>query len=99
MTRAVTLRFGGLIAVNAVDMVVRSATVHAVIGPNGAGKSSLLNLISGFATATSGRIEVFGETHADWPSHRFARRGIARSFPEHRVVRSDVGAGERAGRL
>jgi branched-chain amino acid transport system permease protein len=80
VTRAVTLRFGGLIAVNAVDMVVRSAKVHAVIGPNGAGKSSLLNLISGFATATSGRIEVFGETHTDWPSHRFARRGIARTF-------------------
>lgn len=80
VTRAVTLRFGGLVAVNAVDMVVRSATVHAVIGPNGAGKSSLLNLISGFATANSGRIEVFGETHTDWPSHRFARRGIARTF-------------------
>jgi branched-chain amino acid transport system permease protein len=63
-----------------VDMVVRSATVHAVIGPNGAGKSSLLNLISGFATATSGGIDVFGESHTDWPSHRFARRGIARTF-------------------
>jgi branched-chain amino acid transport system permease protein len=80
VTRAVTLRFGGLVAVNAVDLVVRSATVHAVIGPNGAGKSSLLNLISGFATATSGAIEVFGETHTDWPWHRFARRGIARTF-------------------
>jgi branched-chain amino acid transport system permease protein len=80
VTHAVTLRFGGLVAVNAVDMIVRSATVHAVIGPNGAGKSSLLNLISGFATPSSGRIEVFGETHADWQSHRFARRGIARTF-------------------
>jgi branched-chain amino acid transport system permease protein len=80
VTRAVTLRFGGLVAVNAVDLIVRSATVHAVIGPNGAGKSSLLNLISGFATATAGRIEVFGETHMNWPSHRFARRGIARTF-------------------
>jgi ABC transporter len=58
-----------------------SATVHAVIGPNSAGKSSLPNLISGFATAISGGIDVFGETHKDWPSNRFGRRGIARDLP------------------
>jgi len=80
IVRGLTLRFGGLTAVDSVDMDVRSGTVHALIGPNGAGKSSLLNVVSGFYRATEGEVRVFGETVGGLPPHVLARRGIARTF-------------------
>jgi ABC-type branched-subunit amino acid transport system ATPase component/ABC-type branched-subunit amino acid transport system permease subunit len=80
VTRDLSLRFGGLIAVNAVSMVVRSATVHAMIGPNGAGKSSLLNVVSGFYQASSGSVTLFGQELGGCPPHALARLGVARSF-------------------
>ena len=80
ITRDLTLRFGGLTAVSAVNMEVRSGTVHALIGPNGAGKSSCLNVISGFYKATSGSVTLFGEALGDRAPHELARRGVARSF-------------------
>ena len=79
-TEALTLRFGGLTAVDDVSLEVQSGTVHALIGPNGAGKSSLLNLISGFYVPTDGRITFFGASIAGLPSHELARQGIARTF-------------------
>ena len=80
IARGVTLRFGGLTAVNAVDMEVRAGTVHALIGPNGAGKSSLLNVISGFYKATEGRVTLFGNALGRASPHALARLGVARSF-------------------
>jgi ABC-type branched-subunit amino acid transport system ATPase component/ABC-type branched-subunit amino acid transport system permease subunit len=80
MARDLTLRFGGLTAVNAVTMEVRAGTVHALIGPNGAGKSSLLNVVSGFYKATSGEVEVFGSKVGGLPPYALARQGIARTF-------------------
>jgi len=80
MTRDLTLRFGGLTAVNAVNLEVRSGTVHAVIGPNGAGKSSLLNIISGFYRATSGSVTLFGAALGERTPYQLARLGVARSF-------------------
>jgi branched-chain amino acid transport system ATP-binding protein/branched-chain amino acid transport system permease protein len=77
---AVTLRFGGLTAVNAVSMTVAPGTVHGLIGPNGAGKSSLLNVISGFYRAGEGSVRVGGESVTGLAAHRLARLGIARSF-------------------
>jgi branched-chain amino acid transport system permease protein len=79
-TEALTLRFGGLTAVDNVSLEVKSGTVHAVIGPNGAGKSSVLNLISGFYVPTAGSITLFGTSITGLPSHALARRGIARTF-------------------
>jgi branched-chain amino acid transport system ATP-binding protein/branched-chain amino acid transport system permease protein len=79
-TEALTLRFGGLIAVDNVNLEVRSGTVHALIGPNGAGKSSLLNLISGFYVPTEGQVSFFGAAVAGRPSHELAAKGIARTF-------------------
>ncbi len=78
--RGLTLRFGGLTAVNAVSLCVEPGTVHALIGPNGAGKSSLLNLISGFYVPTEGEIIFDAKGIAGLPSHVLARRGIARTF-------------------
>ncbi|MBK1661797.1 branched-chain amino acid ABC transporter ATP-binding protein/permease [Paracraurococcus ruber] len=80
ITRDLTLRFGGLTAVNMVDMEVRSGTVHALIGPNGAGKSSLLNVVSGFYRASAGTVTLFGQAVKDQPPHVLARLGVARSF-------------------
>jgi len=79
-TQGLTLRFGGLTAVDEVNLDVISGTVHAIIGPNGAGKSSVLNQISGFYVPTSGTIEFFGEATTGLPCHTLARRGIARTF-------------------
>ena len=80
IAKGVTLRFGGLTAVNAVNMSLRPGTVHALIGPNGAGKSSLLNVISGFYPATEGEVMVFGHRLKNDPPYRLARLGVARSF-------------------
>jgi ABC-type branched-subunit amino acid transport system ATPase component/ABC-type branched-subunit amino acid transport system permease subunit len=80
ITRDLTLRFGGLTAVSAASIDVRSGTVHALIGPNGAGKSSLLNVISGFYRASGGTVELFGQPLEDASPHLLARRGVARSF-------------------
>ena len=78
--RDLTLRFGGLTAVNTVPLRVEPRTIHALIGPNGAGKSSLLNLISGFYVPTAGEIVYDAKRIAGLPSHVLARRGIARTF-------------------
>lgn len=80
IARDLTLRFGGLTAVNRVNMEVASGTVHALIGPNGAGKSSVLNVISGFYRATSGQVTLFGEALAERAPYQLARAGVARSF-------------------
>jgi branched-chain amino acid transport system permease protein len=79
-TQALTLRFGGLTAVDKVSLKVEPGTVHALIGPNGAGKSSLLNLISGFYAPSEGSISFFGAAVTGLPSHALARKGLARTF-------------------
>jgi len=80
ITEGLTLRFGGLTAVDNARLHVRPGTVHALIGPNGAGKSSVLNLISGFYMPTSGSISFFGHDITGQPSYALARLGIARTF-------------------
>lgn len=79
-TQGLTLRFDGLTAVDEVNLQVRTGTVHALIGPNGAGKSSVLNLISGFYSPSSGSAAFLGANIDGLPSHKLARRGIARTF-------------------
>jgi ABC-type branched-subunit amino acid transport system ATPase component len=79
-TEDVSLRFGGLVAVDSVQLLVRAGSVHALIGPNGAGKSSMLNLISGFYVPSSGQITFHGRRIDGRPSHELARLGIARTF-------------------
>ncbi len=59
--RGVTRRFGGLTAVDAIDLDVTAGGVTAVIGPNGAGKTTLFNVISGFQTPDAGRIVFDGQ--------------------------------------
>lgn len=77
---AVTLKFGGITALNDVSFTVAPGTVHALIGPNGAGKSSCFNVISGLYRPTAGRV-LFGDSLlTSLAPHRLAALGIGRSF-------------------
>ena len=78
--RGVTKKFGGLTAVDNVNLSVARGTIHGLIGPNGAGKSTLLNLINGVYPVTSGIISLFGQDTTRFPLDRVARLGVARTF-------------------
>jgi branched-chain amino acid transport system ATP-binding protein len=80
VVRELTVRFGGLTAVDHVSFTVRPGTVHALIGPNGAGKSTCFNAISGVYRATSGQILLGEQDLVGVPAHRRARLGIGRAF-------------------
>ena len=76
----VTLRFGGVVAVNKVSFAVEEGEVFALVGPNGAGKSTIFNLISRFYDPVEGDIRFMGESLLKHPPHGIARLGIARTF-------------------
>lgn len=76
----VTLRFGGVTALENVSIDVGSDELVALIGPNGAGKSSLLNVLSGFYKPQQGGIRFEGQDIGRWPVHKVARAGLARTF-------------------
>lgn len=76
----VTLRFGGVVAVNKVSFSVEEGEVFALVGPNGAGKSTLFNLISRFYDPVEGDIRFAGESILKRAPHEMARLGIARTF-------------------
>ena len=84
-----TMRFGGLVAVDAVSLAVRPAAVTALIGPNGAGKTTMFNCITGFYRPTAGRIGLWRDGRtielARLPDHRIARMGVARTFQNIRL--------------
>ncbi|WP_199429916.1 ABC transporter ATP-binding protein [Qaidamihabitans albus] len=78
--QGLTLRFGGLRALDDVSFDVRPGALHALIGPNGAGKSSCFNVISGLYRASEGRV-TFGDTDLTHiRPHRLARLGVGRAF-------------------
>jgi branched-chain amino acid transport system ATP-binding protein len=72
--------FGALVAVDNVNLHVRSNTLHAIIGPNGAGKTTFFNLLSGNLEPTSGRIIYKGRDITHQPAHHRIHYGIGRSF-------------------
>ncbi len=82
---AVTVRFGGLIALNAVSASL-TAPVAGIIGPNGAGKTTLMNVVSGFITARSGRVVVDGQDFLPLAPHKRAHRGLRRSFQKEQIA-------------
>jgi ABC-type branched-subunit amino acid transport system ATPase component/branched-subunit amino acid ABC-type transport system permease component len=77
---AITVRFGGLIAVSDASIEVREGEIVGLIGPNGAGKTTLFNAILGLNDPTSGRIRLYGHDATELPPHQRARLGVARSF-------------------
>ena len=84
-TKGLTKHFGGLIALNDVDFQVAEGEIVAIIGPNGAGKSTFFNVISGFLRPTSGKIFFQDQEITRLATHRYARRGIARTFQTTRL--------------
>ncbi len=89
--KKVNKRFGGVITALDVDMTVKAGEIHGLIGPNGAGKTTLLNLISGITPVDSGSISFAGEDITEYPAHKRARMGIARTFQQPRFLeRSDI---------
>lgn len=79
-TRGVAKHFGGLHAVDGVDLQVAEGAIHSIIGPNGAGKTTLFNLISGYLKPTTGQVFFRGREITKLPLHRMAHLGIGRSF-------------------
>jgi branched-chain amino acid transport system ATP-binding protein len=79
-TDGLTVRFGGLTALNQVDLAIRAGEIRAVIGPNGAGKSTLFNCLTGVLRPTAGRIVLDGQDITGLPPHEISHKGIARSY-------------------
>jgi branched-chain amino acid transport system ATP-binding protein len=83
--RGVTRRFGGLVALDGIDLDVPRGIVQAIIGPNGSGKTTLLNALSGASHADSGSIRIGGNEIFRLKPHRIARLGLARTFQTIRI--------------
>jgi branched-chain amino acid transport system ATP-binding protein len=76
----ISLSFGGVKALDHVDLAVKPGDIHAVIGPNGAGKSSLVNIISGLYRPDSGSVRIGEEAFTRVPTARLSRLGVTRTF-------------------
>jgi len=78
--KGLTKSFGGLTAVNNVNLTLPGSELHAIIGPNGAGKTTFFNLISGFLRSDSGTVNFRGTDITGKATHRISRLGIARTL-------------------
>lgn len=83
--RGVGRRFGGLQAVDSVDLEIRPGERRALLGPNGAGKTTLFNVIAGEFPPTAGTIELFGTDVTETPARLRVRMGMARTYQQSRV--------------
>jgi branched-chain amino acid transport system ATP-binding protein len=83
--RGLTRRFGGLTAVNAVDLDVAQGELVSIIGPNGAGKTTLFNLVTGLDAADAGEVLLSGQAITGFSAERLAGLGVARTFQLGRV--------------
>ncbi|MDZ5699552.1 ABC transporter ATP-binding protein [Chelativorans sp. M5D2P16] len=81
----VTMRFGGLVALDDVTFSIEKGSVLAVIGPNGAGKSTLFNVVTGVYKPTAGRVTFDGADITGKPTYEVVQRGIARTFQASRL--------------
>jgi branched-chain amino acid transport system ATP-binding protein len=86
--RQLTKRFGGLAAVNEVNVDLWHGRIHAVIGPNGAGKSTLTNLLSGDLPPTSGQITLNGHDISGWTPEKISRHRLGRSYQKTNIFRT-----------
>jgi branched-chain amino acid transport system ATP-binding protein len=99
--RGVEVRFGGVTALAGVDFEAHPAAITGLIGPNGAGKSTLFNVLSGLVRPLGGTVWFAGQDMTEWPAHKRARAGIARTFQrpqllERLSVRDNLMAGWEA---
>src|SRR3982750_1431818 len=79
-TGALTIRFGGHVAVNRVSCAFQRGTLTAIVGPNGAGKTTYFNLVSGQLPASEGSVRLDGEDITALPAPLRTRRGLGRAF-------------------
>ncbi|MGB8182503.1 MAG: branched-chain amino acid ABC transporter ATP-binding protein/permease [Stellaceae bacterium] len=86
--RDLTVRFGGLVALNSVSLAVKRGEMVSIIGANGAGKTTLFNAITGFVKPSEGGVYYQGKLVSAIPSHQRARQGIARTFQIPRLMES-----------
>lgn len=84
-TEKCTIRFGGLVAVNELDMAVSEGEIYGLIGPNGAGKTTIFNLLTGVYEPTSGEIYFEGKRINGLRPYQIARRGVSRTFQNIRL--------------
>jgi ABC-type branched-subunit amino acid transport system ATPase component len=85
VVRGLSKSFGGVQAVNNVNLEVVSGHVHSLIGPNGAGKTTAFNCISGFLRPDSGQVLLDGRDVTGWKPHRLVAVGMARTFQVTRI--------------
>jgi branched-chain amino acid transport system permease protein len=83
--QGLTRRFGGLTAVDGLDVTVNDGEIVSLVGPNGAGKTTVFNLISGVLSPTVGSVRLLGRELVGQPAHRITHHGIARTFQNIRV--------------
>jgi branched-chain amino acid transport system ATP-binding protein len=84
-TDKATIKFGGLVAVNTLDMAVRPGEIYGLIGPNGAGKTTVFNLLTGVYKPTSGEIYFQGQRVDGLRPYQISRRGVSRTFQNIRL--------------
>jgi branched-chain amino acid transport system ATP-binding protein len=80
-----TVKFGGITAVDRVDLAVEQGSLVGLIGPNGAGKTTLINAISGLSPPTAGSLTFDGRADGPWPMAQSVHHGIVRTFQQNRV--------------
>ena len=87
-TQKATIRFGGLVAVNELDMEVQQGEIYGLIGPNGAGKTTIFNLLTGVYEPTSGDINILGTRVNGLRPYQISRLGVSRTFQNIRLFPS-----------
>ncbi len=90
-----TMRFGGLTAVDALSFTVKHGEIHGLIGPNGAGKTTTFNMISGFYKPSSGKVLLRGEDISGLKMYQVARLGVVRTF-QHSTLFNELTVMENA---
>ena len=101
--RDVSIRFGGVQALDAVSLAVAAGSITALIGPNGAGKSTLFGVVSGFLEPDAGSVRFLGADVTGLPPHRICRLGMTRTFQiaqpfAAQTVRENIAVGAHLAR-
>ena len=98
IARDLAKSFGGIHAVDGIDIAVEDRTLHALIGPNGAGKTTAFNLLSGLFAPDAGAIELEGRSIVGLQARGHHRAGVGRSFQITNLFGGLSARGERAAR-